>query len=353
MSNHIDHIEITNFKSIRHAKIEGCKRINVFIGYPNVGKSNILEAISTGAYLNKSYEVPFSQLVRLGNTAELFFDGATKNVVQINLSNEIESQIEYISVNEFNLKFISQDPSTSNEGDKYFATIKQVNFKDKRVSATADSTNGKTTSLKIKSYHFEKKISSASEGGDVFLNSPGGENLASVLQFNKEFRKEVSDLFKEYNLKLTIDQETNSIKALKQLDDETIFLIPFYQMADTLQRLIFHKAAIMSNDNTVLLFEEPEAHMFPPYISNFTGDIIHDKIQNQYFISTHSPFVLNDLMEDAKQDLSIYAVGLKNGETTIKRITDEEMHEIYQYGIDLFFNLEDYLKDDQGGHSGV
>ena len=44
--NFIDNIEIKNFKSIRHQKIEGCKKVNVFIGYPNVGKSNILEAIS-------------------------------------------------------------------------------------------------------------------------------------------------------------------------------------------------------------------------------------------------------------------------------------------------------------------
>lgn len=51
-------------------------------------------------------------------------------------------------------------------------------------------------------------------------------------------------------------------------------------------------------------------------------------------------------MEDLdKEDLSIYAVGLKDGETTIKKITDEEITEIYQYGIDLFFNLENYLKD--------
>ena len=44
--SHIKNIEIKNFKSIRHAKIEDCKRVNVFIGYPNVGKSNILEALS-------------------------------------------------------------------------------------------------------------------------------------------------------------------------------------------------------------------------------------------------------------------------------------------------------------------
>src|SRR5258708_11995010 len=43
--NPIKNIEIKNFKSIRHQKIDGCKKINVFIGYPNVGKSNILEPI--------------------------------------------------------------------------------------------------------------------------------------------------------------------------------------------------------------------------------------------------------------------------------------------------------------------
>ncbi|MGF2413915.1 MAG: AAA family ATPase, partial [Ferruginibacter sp.] len=41
----IDNIEIKNFKSIRDAKINDCSRVNIFIGYPNVGKSNILEAI--------------------------------------------------------------------------------------------------------------------------------------------------------------------------------------------------------------------------------------------------------------------------------------------------------------------
>ena len=88
--------------------------------------------------------------------------------------------------------------------------------------------------------------------------------------------------------------------------------------------------------------------MFPPYISKFTADVMYNKSQNQYFITTHSPFVLNDFMEDVdKEDLSVYAVGYKKetGETIIRRITEDEMEEIYQYGVDLFFNLENYLKD--------
>ncbi|RLF84116.1 hypothetical protein DRN48_06315, partial [Thermococci archaeon] len=45
-------LTIKNFKSIKSLKLD-CKRVNVFIGKPNVGKSNILEAIgilSFGGY---------------------------------------------------------------------------------------------------------------------------------------------------------------------------------------------------------------------------------------------------------------------------------------------------------------
>ena len=133
---------------------------------------------------------------------------------------------------------------------------------------------------------------------------------------------------------------------IKSIDSDSIFQLSYKLLADTLQRLFFYKTAVVTNQNSVLLFEEPEAHMFPPYIAKFTTDIINDESRNQFFIATHSPFVLNDFMEDMdKNDLSIYVVGLKKGETVIRRLTNEQITEIYQYGIDLFFNLEDYLKD--------
>jgi hypothetical protein len=37
-------LEIKNFKSIKHLKLD-CKRVNVFIGKPNTGKSNLLESV--------------------------------------------------------------------------------------------------------------------------------------------------------------------------------------------------------------------------------------------------------------------------------------------------------------------
>jgi predicted ATPase len=133
------------------------------------------------------------------------------------------------------------------------------------------------------------------------------------------------------------------MKILKAVSDENKFIISLDLLADTLLRLIFYKAAIASNKESILLFEEPESHMFPPYIAKLTTDIIFDENNNQYFIATHSPYVLNEFIEEAQKDLAIYLVDYDKGETIVKRLTDEQVSEIAQYGIDLFFNLESYL----------
>ncbi len=334
MSNHIENLEITNFKSIRHQKIDGCKRINVFIGYPNVGKSAILEAISSLCYLQRDFDKDFNKLCRIKFSNELFFDGLIKEPATISINSETKLTFQYIS--EQAIKLNIRSFASQNE-----VPYREITITDGRLVSSSQSPQ--KTNLNIKKYLFQNNFNDFKTNGLV-LESPDGKNLVDIIQFNKELRKEVIDLFKANGLKLNIDQGTNSIKGFKQLEDDLVFTIPFYQMADTLQRLIFHQAAILSNTDTVLLFEEPEAHMFPPYIAKFTSEIIFEEGRgNQYFIATHSPFVLNDFLEEAKDELSIFLVSMKNGETIIKRLSDEELIEVYQYGVDLFFNLESYL----------
>ena len=349
MNNHIDHIEITNFKSIRHAKIEGCKRINVFIGYPNVGKSAILEAVSSLSYAQYTYQEPLASLCRIDGCSELFHDGNYQEDAFVR-AGKVKVAFTYVteSIVDLFVLQLSLDSVTLDGGHVLLTDpnewniVKQLRFNGKNTNVS--QLNLKQDIIKVKKYQFNGNNFNNYKTNGLSLFSPFGQNLVDIVQTNKSLRKEVSELFKSYDLKLSIDQGNNTIKALKQLDDDTIFLIPFYQMADTLQRLIFHKAAIMSNQGTVLLFEEPEAHMFPPYIRKFTGDLIFDKDNgNQYFISTHSPSVLEDLIADAKDDLSIFLVDLKNGETIIKRLSDDELNEVQEYGVDLFYNIQSYL----------
>jgi predicted ATPase len=208
-----------------------------------------------------------------------------------------------------------------------------------------DKRNMELNKIKVFKYRFlessfDKTISA------IHLDSPFGENLFEVIQNNIKIREAFSELIKPDGFKLLFDKSSKKLRLFKELGHGFIFEFSFSQIADTLQKLIFHLAACISNKDSILLFEEPEAHMFPPYISKLTSNIIYDENNNQYFIATHSPFVLNDFMEDMdKEDLSIYAIGLKDGATVIRRLSDEEITEVYQYGVDLFFNLEDYLKD--------
>jgi AAA15 family ATPase/GTPase len=150
--------------------------------------------------------------------------------------------------------------------------------------------------------------------------------------------------FVKFGLEYVLDKTSNSLKIQRRLGNDEIFQLPYSSIADTLQRIIFYKTAIASNKNSVLLFEEPEAHAFPPYIKTITQDII-DSESNQFFIVTHSPIIVNAFLEYEKVrgETSIYLFDFKDNQTTVKRLTDKEMDEIYDYGEDLFFNLESFL----------
>lgn len=356
MANFIDHIEITNFKSIRHAIVKDCRRVNVFIGYPNVGKSNILEALSLFSIDEPNFD--FSKFVRIKGLTTLFYDG------QINDQTEVRVNGKHRIVIRFEKDKILFQHQFEREGTSFEKNDAQKIFLDdsgdvslKRKFAIREEKNVivdySTTGIgrvnefaEVRKYEFEKRINHSNETYLTLLYPDGG-NVFNIISTNADLKKEVAELFKPYNLELLYDTRLQEFTILKRTQSE-IFSIPYELIADTLQRLIFYKSAILSNSGKVLLFEEPEAHMFPPYISKFTSDVMYDKNENQFFIATHSPFVLNDFMEDLeKEELSIYAVGYKKetGETIIRRLADEEINEIYQYGIDLFFNLENYLKD--------
>ena len=201
----------------------------------------------------------------------------------------------------------------------------------------------------IKKYVFKTNginlISADNSNGALAF--PFGENLLNILQTHSKLNKACRELFKAYQLQFLFDKGTKSLRLAKQIktkadDMPTIFSMPYGSVADTLQRIIFYKTAIMSNSDSVLLFEEPEAHSFPPYIVDITQEMIYSK-SNQFFITTHSPFVLNDLLENGRDELAVFVVDVQNGETIVKRLSAEQLYEIYQYGVDLFTNIETFI----------
>ncbi len=327
MSNFIEQLHIKNFKSIKSSHIEGCKRMNLFIGRPNVGKSNILEALSVFSipFLKENKSKNLTNLIRLENETELFYNGNFDDTISIKTN-----------IGDANLRY------DKNEGIEI--SIDTVigsgqYFIDEKLNLRSRRKNDDYNPI-IKKYVFSTQTT-FKRSHSRYLIPPYGYNLLNVIERNNELKHEVSNLFKEYNLSLVFDKASQSLKIL-QPEKKDIFLIPYNSIADTLQRIIFFKAAIASNNNSILLFEEPEAHSFPPYITHITQEMIYKK-DNQYFIATHSPFILNDLLENGRDELSVFVVDYKKNETKVKRLSDTELHEIYQNGVDLFTNNESYL----------
>jgi len=353
--NHIKNIEIKNFKSIRHQTIDDCRRVNVFIGYPNVGKSNILEALSlfsideTNSFFN-----PF---VRIENLTTLFFNGeiSKQSEVRINDKHRFVARFEknsIIFIQQFEREgtfFEKEDSGQHFSDDSHDVSIKTnfqliANNEGKIYNYKSLPLGRKNELVDIRRYVFSKDAAYTNNNFYELLY-PYGSNIFNIISTNHTLKKEIQELFIPYELELLFDTREQKFTILKRTTSG-IFSIPYELVADTLQRVIFYKAAILSNKEKVLLFEEPEAHMFPPYISKFTSEVTYDDNKNQFFIATHSPFVINDFMENIEKDgLAIFTVGYdkETGETLIKKMSDEELHEIYQYGVDIFLNLENFL----------
>ena len=83
----INQLEINNFKSIQSLKLN-CKRVNVFIGEPNSGKSNILEALALqsqnafGKELNKD-------IIRYRTIGNLFYDSNINNPIEVKTDEKV------------------------------------------------------------------------------------------------------------------------------------------------------------------------------------------------------------------------------------------------------------------------
>ena len=193
----------------------------------------------------------------------------------------------------------------------------------------------------IKRYSFNPDVK-YKEQKTSFLQPSFGANLLYVLELMPQLRQLYAQWFRQYGLRLVLDTASQSLKIQKEKGDDEVFQLPYSSVADTLQRIIFYKTAVASNQNSVLLFEEPEAHAYPPYIVEFTQEVIKSQT-NQFFIVTHSPLIVNDFLENAIDDLAIFMVDFKDGQTVAKPLSRDEIRDVYKYGVDLFFNNEAYL----------
>lgn len=347
-SNHINSLLIENFKSIKKLEIEP-KRINIFVGKPNVGKSNILEALSM-----LSNTSTISDVVRFTHTYQLFYDSDVTQPIKV-LTNLLSSSLlkekkrigfEYIigrQLSEVEYGFMSIQGVKPNKLNPNFDKILErhrVNDLGKVEGSRPEEQNESN----IKRYSFDTKSNALSNSfNSSFLNPPHGDNLFTILSTNKSLRQDVASFFEEYGLEFLIDQANKTFEIQKRIDGVS-YKYSYDLIADTLKRIIFYLAAIKSNTNSVILLEEPEAHCFPPYIARIAKEIIEAET-NQFFIATHSPYLLNTIIENTKfDDLAVYVSSFSDYQTKVRKLSEEELTEMLDFGTDVFFNYDAFVE---------
>ncbi len=324
----ISRVQIENYKSIEKMDFEA-RRVTVFIGGPNAGKSNILEAL---AFLSPGIGGAFKETFRVRQAAELFRDNSIDGLVNLTIDNEIAWQLRFERQhNRFAVAF--QFPGVPQSALAAFAP-----------QDVGSSWHDETRSpVRFFSYRRESFANGQKNGYDA-LAAPFGENLPSLLYSDKTLRESVSALFKAHGHRLELRPQSSEILISKEVDD-ILYSYPFDGISETLRRIVFYKAVLETNRDKVLVLDEPEANTFPFYTKYLAERIALDET-NQFFLTTHNPYVLMSIIEKTpRADLAVYVTRMKNYRTEVRMLSDAELSEALELSMDLFLNLDRYFAD--------
>ncbi len=335
----ITDLYIRNFKSVKDVNLK-CSRINVFIGEPNTGKSNILETIALMHLFVDRYKKytksDLSFIFRISQWNQLFPWRDLSQAISV------EAIVDDMHIIRVKLQY--------NELIKWIDVLSGDNLITalNPIELNYDLDPEKDGIVRFGFYRF-RSISRFPSRESRFVVPPDAPNLPEVIRVKgRELIVELSRLFSEYGLELVIELPQGLMRIQHTIYEEEIPIVaslPYSILSDSLKRIVFNLAIVQGNEKMVIALEEPEAHTSPYYVKYLAEKIARDEKGNQYFISTHNPYFLVSLLEKApKEDVNVFVTFLENRKTKVKILTDEQKENILDMYLDVFFNLDKFIE---------
>ena len=128
----------------------------------------------------------------------------------------------------------------------------------------------------------------------------------------------------------TVNQETGLEKEY----------IPNPEMTQWLSKRFHNLSRIHHCD---VFLEEPEENLFPPTQQILMKSLLNFvKLEkgNTLFISTHSPYILDILLERESYDFGLFYIRSSENGSIVKTATEADVQDMFEAGVDAFFNIE-------------
>ncbi|MFH7903761.1 MAG: AAA family ATPase [Candidatus Aenigmatarchaeota archaeon] len=345
-------VYIQNFKSIEALEIN-LNKINVIIGPPNTGKSNLLEAlhlygcIKTSYYFyqsTKKYIKPFFDIIRgFEESCSLFRDFEPNNVIKLEIKG-----FDKINI--------------SCKKEKEYDGLNRILFNGRPFPEFLVTETPNLPFVNL--YRYEEFIKKRKETikSDTLL-FPDFSNLVYVLR-DIQIRHKLIEIINESSLK----NYGISIKELKSIEEgENLLIVDrdklYYKLSklellpQSFQYLFLFTVAIVSNEvfskendeTCIVLFEKPDSHMFPIFIEDFV-EILRDNVKRtKVVLTTHNEATLIYMIDKINpEDLNVYGVLRgKEGYTEIVPIDIEKLRDKYiETGLGKFIrNIENIINE--------
>ena len=350
-----DHLEIRNFKSVEHVELT-CRRVNVLIGDPNTGKSNILEALGLISYVghaNRSGDL--RAFVRCDAVDDLFYGGFLSRPLDITLQRSRPLHGELGIQERVGLRLgFWEGRFRGGVGEEGLIREQGAEPADSPMDFGAYSIVGNHDTLSVvmgadalgiaracKFYRFAPTSTYPAKAGGYLL-PPSGANLLSLLLRNQDLMDEVTELLSAIGLRLGLRADENRIDVLKRSGSSN-FSHPYHLTSTTFQRLVFHVAALSANTDSALVFDDPEGSAFPDHARYLAERIALDESGNQYFVAARSSHFLLPLLDNTPpDDIAVFLTYSYDYDTRLRQLSPDELARISD-GLDVFSNFQTLL----------
>ncbi len=322
-------LRLRNFKSVKELDLP-LVRVNVLIGEPDTGKSNILEALGVlswcGQLKSAAPVASLKEFVRFQSLANVFSDNCVREPVEIVIE-EPGRNWQCLTISPagtgFSLFFFR-----FGLGDVFSLSPDRIPFKGKPVGTIESSGTFASSFALPEGMHYEpvkfyrfKMLSHFSGVIGDSLSPPDGKNLLTLIMGCSRLGELPDAAFGTAGQRL-VPYPIKKTFEYSRPGPGSGDTFPCQMVSDTLARSIFYSAAVRSNHDATIVLEEPEAHMYPSQVRAL-GELIANDAANQYVLTTHSPYLLRELIaKTAPDELAVYVTSCRDYKTRVARMDE-------------------------------